>query len=73
MVPEVVGLFSPALCQVLSIGKKTRRGDADVGVERLYTLVRALDEHLGVKKALDTEDDSVRAAQADGDAAVSNA
>jgi hypothetical protein len=43
-----------------------------VAVERLYTLVRTFDEQLGVEESLDAEDDSVGAAQADGDADVSS-
>jgi hypothetical protein len=59
LVTEVVGLFPPSLSQVLAVGQQTCSCHADVGIDRLYTLVRAFDEELGVEKALDAEDHSV--------------
>lgn len=66
-VTKVVGLVPQSAGNVLAIREKARSGKTNVLVDRLYPPVRALDQKLRVEKALNTQDDTVLAADTDGD------
>ena len=65
-VAEVVGLVTEAAAQVLAIGEKTSCSGTDVLIHRLYPSIRTLHKKLGVKKALDSQDDAIGAADTHG-------
>ena len=69
-ITEVVGLVPQPATNVPAVGEKTGGREANVFVHRLYAAVGALDQELGVEETLDTEDNTVRATDTDGNAGV---
>jgi len=71
LIPKVRSLFPSPTRQVFAVGQQPSRGESNVCIERLYSLVCAFDEEFRVEKTFDSEDDTVRASKSDCDAGVS--
>lgn len=58
-VAEVVGFVAKAAAQMLAVGEETSGSSTDMLVHRLYPSIRTLHKELGVKKALDSQNDAI--------------